>query len=479
MFTRVMKWLRATGIVAASATALSAQETVVGRWEGAIHVMGIELDITVEFTERDGELGAAIDIPQQGARGVPLQQVRGDGEAVHFELPAGPGLAVFDGNLVGDSIGGVFTQSGAQGTFSLLRSATGPADDAITEDLPYDSEEVEFNNGGVTLAGTLTLPRQPGSHPAVVMITGSGPQNRDEEVFGFKVFRVLADHLTRNGIAVLRYDDRGVGGSSGTVAESTSEDFAGDALSAVRLLRERDDIDAARIGLLGHSEGGLVAPIAALRSDHVAFLVLLASPAVRGAEILLAQVELILRASGASETEVQEQRHIQERAIAVVRSGEGWEEIAEIMREQAREVLERMNDQQRAAIVDRDLFIEQRAAAALAGLQSRWFAYFIDYDPAAALREIRVPVLGLYGALDLQVPLGLNRPEMESALRESRNEDVTIRVFAGANHLFQAAVTGSPSEYPTLRKEFVPGFLDLIADWIHERTANSQSDEGH
>lgn len=302
---------------------------------------------------------------------------------------------------------------------------------------PYSEEEVAFASGDVRLAGTLTLPSGPGRHPAVALLTGSGAQDRDEEIFGFRPFRILADHLARNGIAVLRFDDRGVGGSSGSLAETTTETLAADALAAAGLLRGHARVDPKAVGLLGHSEGGLVAALAAARSPDIAFLVLLASSGVRGDRLISSQIEALLKLSGSPQEQIATTLALQERVYRAIRSGEGWEELA-----------------------------KEIPDAQLAPARSAWFRYFIDLDPAATLRQVRKPVLAIFGELDIQVPAGPNRDATVRALEEGGNRNVTVHTIPGANHLFQKATTGSPSEYPFLVKELVPGLLDLIAGWI-------------
>ncbi len=440
-----------------------------GLWEGSLSVAGATLQISVSFATNSDGLGATIDIPQQGATGIALANVSYVPPKVHFELTGGAGLAVFDGEQRGDSISGSFTQAGFEGSFAIARSEVSDKNAEAEEPVPYLVEEVTFRNGDVTLAGTLTLPRAGAPHGAVVMITGSGPQNRDEELFGFRPFRVIADHLTRNGIAVLRYDDRGVGGSTGSVNESTTEDFAYDALAAIDHLQERTDIHARAIGLIGHSEGGVVAPLAASKSDDVAFMVLLAGTAVTGEEILYAQGELILRANGASEDEIQAQRSFQQRLFAAMRTGEGWPELEADFRARLVAQLDSMPPAQREAIQDVDAFLDAQVEAQLYSARTPWFEFFLDYDPIPALQQANVPTLALFGELDLQVPPAVNRLAMEEAFRAGGNPDYTIEVLPRANHLFITANTGSPNEYPTLEKVFVPEFLPLLTDWLRAR----------
>ncbi|MCH7875817.1 MAG: alpha/beta fold hydrolase [Gemmatimonadetes bacterium] len=437
-----------------------------GSWRGSVSVMGQVIPFVVHFATADGALGATIDI--QGVSGLALKSVTWEHPAVHFELEAGPGIAVWDGELADDSIAGSFTQAGVTGTFSMVRAREDVGEE---EPPPYGEEEVQFTNGEITLAGTLTVPPSPGPHPAVVMITGSGPQNRDEELFpDYKPFRVIADHLTRHGIAVLRYDDRGVGGSTGSVTEATSADFAGDVLAAVAFLRSRPEIAAGQIGVLGHSEGGIVGPLAATRSDDIAFVIMLAGPGLNGEQILYAQGELIVRAGGGDDDAVARQRALQQRIFTAIRTDRGWDEVRDMIAAQIEESLASMTVEQREAIEDDDAFIQRLVEAQIGQIRSKWFRFFIDHDPLPVLERVRVPILGLFGELDLQVPAEQNRDAIREALERSGHPDYMLRILPGVNHLFIPATTGSPSEYATLDKEFAPGFLDLIAEWILART---------
>ncbi len=448
---------------------LMAEHAVDGEWNGAIKIMGTEMGITARF-EGDGDaLSATLDIPQQGAKGVPLQNVSYQHPDIQFEIP-GAAVAKFVGQVDGDSMSGEFLQSGMKGSVELSRRGADESVEAaeeVAEPLPYDEEEVVFVNGDVSLAGTLTLPRSIGPFPAVVMITGSGPQNRDEELVGFKPFRVIADYLTREGIAVLRYDDRGVGGSTGSTNDSTSMDFATDVVAAVLFLKQRADIDGSRIGAIGHSEGGIVAPIAA-QSGELAFVVLLAGTSVTGEEILYLQGRLIAEANGATPEEIETQRAGQEQMMKAIRSGEGWEAIEVNMAEQIRAGVADMTEEQRAAIPDVDEFVKAQVSAGIAATNTPWFKAFIDYDPVPALEVLTVPALAIFGELDLQVPAQANADGMEKAFKKSGHEQYRIVTLDGANHLFQAATTGSPTEYATLKKELVPEFLPLITAWIKE-----------
>ncbi|HOC16847.1 MAG TPA: alpha/beta fold hydrolase [Vicinamibacterales bacterium] len=331
---------------------------------------------------------------------------------------------------------------------------------------PYVQEEVQVTSGAIRLAGTFTLPAGAGPHPAVVLLTGSGPQSRDEEVLGMPVFRLLADHLTRAGVAVLRCDDRGVGGSTGSVAQSTSSDFADDALAQVAWLKTRKEIDARRIGLLGHSEGGIVAPMAANRSRDVSFVVLLSGPAQTGEQIMLAQNELVGRASGVPEEQIRKNGALQRRMFAAARSGEGLEALTAEVRALASEALGRLPEAQRKAIGDLDAAAARAAEQQVAGLKTPWFRYFLTYDPVPALEKLACPALAIFAEHDTQVPAGPNREAMEAAFERGGHRDHTIVVVPRANHLYQESATGAPTEYAMLKKEFAPGFAETITSWI-------------
>ena len=363
-----------------------------------------------------------------------------------------------------DKIAGTFQQATYTGTFHLDRvqvEARAP--------LPYKEEGVKFKNGGVILAGTLTLPETPGPHPVIVLISGSGAQNQDEEIFGFKLFAVLADHLTRRGIAVLRYDDRGVGGSSPGTPQDTSETFAGDVTAAVEFLKGREDINPKAIGLLGHSEGGIIAPMVATRTSDVAFIILMSGPGQTGREILAEQGRLIQKANGATDAEIEQATALQQRLFDAALSGQGLDAVKAESTKQFRDAAAAMTEDQRKTIGDVDLWVEKNVEAQIQAVSSPWMTFFMTYDPAPALEKVKVPVLALFGGKDLQVPAEANEKAIMAALDKGGNTDYTAKVFPDANHLYQSAKTGSPNEYATLKPEFTAGFLDTISNWILAR----------
>jgi pimeloyl-ACP methyl ester carboxylesterase len=441
-----------------------AQAPLAGTWRGTIDLPAASLTLNIEVvfrTEGNGFIGT-IDIPQQGATGLALRAITVTGSAVRFELASGGPVAVFDGTLDDDRIAGTFKQGPGSGTFTLTRAAGAPG--TKPEPPPYIVESLDVVHGDITLAGTLTRPTGGSAVPAVVLITGSGPQDRDENVFGFKVFATLADALTRKGIAVYRYDDRGVGQSTGSLATATTADFADDALAAVAKLRTLEGIDSKRVGLLGHSEGAAASAIAAAKASDVAFIVMLAGTAVAGDQVLRQQAGDGAVAQGATVEQVERVVAAHRAATDAVLGKVDPEEQRRLIRALVEAQLDALPAGQQAAIGDRAAFVEKTVKGASAQMALPWMAYMLAFDPATALRKATVPVYAAFGELDVQVPPSLHEAPMRDALRQ--NPRAVVKVYPGANHLFQQAKTGRITEYATLEKAFVPGLMDDVAAWI-------------
>ena len=343
--------------------------------------------------------------------------------------------------------------------------------EASAEELkvPYRQEEVLFSNGGIKLAGTLTRPETGEPFGAVVLLQGSGPVNRDEEAFGWKPFQVFADHLTRNGLAVLRFDSRGVGGSGGTAYQYGLNDVASDALAAVRYLESRPEIDHRRIGLCGHSQGGIVAPLCAAQSDDVSFVICLSGTGLPGDVNFFAQQRAISRAEGATEAEWQENLGDLQKLVGLIRARAERADLEPVVRAMISKQIDERTRGMDSVVEKKSLELESKVDCILLGYNTPWFRSFLDYDPRPALAKVKCPVLLVFGEIDLQVPAEQNREAMVQALLRGNHNDFSIKTFPAANHLFQTAVTGSPAEYERLRKEFVPGFLDFISAWISQR----------
>lgn len=449
----------------------SAQDPLEGTWQGLLDAGAAKLRVVFHVTVDGDAYAATMDSPDQGVAGITVSEVRVDGTSVQFVVPAVSGG--FEGTLQEDAdvLEGTWSQGAASLPLRLERVDEVDRPNRPQEPeppFPYASEDVRFaSEDGIELAGTLTLPEGDGPFPGVVLVSGSGPQNRDEELLGHKPFLVLADHLTREGIAVLRYDERGVGESGGSFRGATTEDFTADALAALRFLRARDDVHDDGVGILGHSEGGLVGPLAATRSDDVAFVVLLAGPGLPGADILVEQSSLIQRVSGAREETVEANRATQRRLVDVILAEPDSAAALEAAMEVLREAREALPPAQREAQTDEAL------AQAASGLNTAWFRFFLAHDPAPVLERVDVPVLALLGELDLQVPAEANAEAIEAALARGGNPDHTVEVLPGLNHLFQSAQTGLPTEYGQIEETMSPVALERVSAWILERAGSS------
>jgi len=375
----------------------------------------------------------------------------------------------YTGELLEDSFKGTFSQGGLILPLELSREAI--EKQALNrpqepkEPFPYHSEEVKFENSGasIELAGTLTLPEETGQHPVVVLISGSGPQDRNEELAGHKPFLVLSDYLTRNDIGVLRFDDRGAGESTGDFDSATSIDFASDVQSAVAYLQTRTDIDGKNIGLVGHSEGGIIAPMAAAENDDIAFIVLMAGTGIPGDELFALQGKLILKAAGKSDAEVERSAAVRQKMIDMTMASK---EIPSL-RKDLTEYLEVESEKTEALPLfpegaNPEIYIKSYVDF----MATPWMVYFLRYDPAVILEEVECPVLAINGGIDLQVPAKENLSAIGDALKQAGNKNVTLKEMPGLNHLFQESETGSPSEYGMIEETFSPRALKVISDWI-------------
>ncbi|WP_228002989.1 alpha/beta hydrolase family protein [Nocardia australiensis] len=427
-------------------------EPTTGDWHGAIEIPGKPIDLGVTFTDNGA---ATIDIPMQSVHAAPLKDVKTDRTAVEFAIADFPGDPKYRGTYDSgtDKITGDYTQSGQSFPLTLQRGKV--AEPVRPQEpqppFPYQSDEVTYRSGDITIAGTLTKPQGDGRFPAVLMITGSGPQDRNEEILGHKSFLLIADTLTRAGYAVLRVDDRGVGGTGGKLDDANYTDLADDAAAGVSFLRARPDVDPARVGLFGHSEGGYLAPLVASRPDSgVAFAILMAGPAVVGADVVVEQTKLIGAAEGTPADELDTQVRDTADLMALVRTGDiaGAKELAHRQNAAAPE-----NKRAKDSDIDAQF--------------TPYFAALVGYDPAPALQAMRVPVLAFYGGKDLQVPAAQNEQPMRTNL--SADPDATVLTFPGLNHLMQPTETGKPSEYSTIETTTSPEVLSYITTWLTQR----------
>ena len=438
-----------------------------GVWEGTIERNGVKLRQVLRIRTIEQGTFALYDSPDQMAMGLPIPDLARDGRAVMLSVIRG--LAKFAGTLSedGKQLTGTWTvpnQPDVTMTFThrdmLAAAPTLNRPQTPKEPFPYRAEDVAFDNpafADVHLAGTLTLPEGEGPFPAAIMITGSGAQDRDETLLDHKPFAVIADHLTRHGIAVLRFDDRGVGKSTGNYAAATSADLATDANAAFAYLAMRPEIRRDAIGMIGHSEGGMIGPIAMAANDKVAYFVSLAGPGTNLDQLMLSQRRLLTTQMGLSQQEIDRQEPIMAALFKAIREADtpeaGFTAAMAVMTPEAKTALG-MTPEMDGALVVRQV-------------SGPWFQYFLRYDPVPNWSRIRVPLLALGGSLDLQVPTEANLAAIRAATKD--NPDVTIVELPGLNHLFQTATTGAVGEYRDIEETFSPTALDLMSDWLTER----------
>jgi pimeloyl-ACP methyl ester carboxylesterase len=439
---------------------------VMGIWAGTLNLGNRTLRLAFHVEQTDnGQWQARLDSPDQNVLGLPMDRVTVSPDLLSIADDV-RGMT-FSGRFseTGQQVVGEFRQGGAKLPLTLSRTDKAPVVARKPQEpvppFPYESEDVSFANlkARIRLAGTLTRPAGAGPHPVVILINGSGQQDRDCFLFGHKPFLVLADALTRKGFAVLRCDDRGVGGSGGDPATATTADFADDVESAIAYLQTRPEIDAKRLSLVGHSEGGLIGTAVAARNPAVARLVLLASPALPGEEIVIAQGRALMKAAGASQAESDASTNIQKELFAVVKEEDDpdtrrWKLSAVLHAIMAKEG--RSEDPKAAAVVD----------GQLNALTTAWYRHFLAYDPRPDLARVKVPVLALNGETDLQVGAKENLEAIAKAIRSNGNADVTTTALPGLNHLFQTSRSGQPGEYGSLEETFAPSVVATIAAWL-------------
>lgn len=441
-------------------------QDIIGSWNGVLKIQGMELRIVFNISKTDSGYSSTMDSPDQGAYGIPVNSTVVEGRSINLKVDNA--RIHYQGEFTDSIIAGTFKQAALSLPLDLRRGSTEKAalnrPQEPVKPYPYYEEEVTFENSkaGIKLAGTLTMPAKEGKFPAVVLISGSGPQNRDEEVFGHKPFLVLADYLTRNGVAVLRYDDRGTARSEGDFKSATSFDNANDAAAAITYLKTRKEINQEKIGLIGHSEGGIIAPMLASDESDVKFIVLLAGTGIPGHELLLMQQELIGRASGMSESDLKTAREINKGAFEIIVKSTDTALLKKELTAYIRQMIKEHPDVGKQEGVSDEEFIKEQVDQ----ITGPWMVYFLKYDPAPALGKVKCPVLALSGEKDLQVPPKENLSAIETALKKGKNDKVTVKELPGLNHLFQECKTGSPVEYIQIEQTFSPAALEEINQWM-------------
>lgn len=434
-------------------------QDVTGDWNGVLSVQGMKLRIVFHVIKTDAGYSATMDSPDQGAKGIAMTAASFEGNVLKLEHSAAK--IVYTGTFDGSAgIKGEFVQAGMKFPMDLSRKEVAVEKPKRPQEplapFPYKTEDVTFKNlkDGITLAGTFTCPQGEGKFPVAILVSGSGPQNRDEELMGHKPFMVLADFLSRNGIAVLRYDDRGTFASTGKFETALTQDFATDASAAVDYLKTRKEVDSKKIGIIGHSEGGMVAPMVAAGRNDLNFIVLMAGPGISGNEILMLQSELISRANGVKEEEIVKAKNANSKIYSAIINIKNADTLQTTLKKILLDIPE----------------LKAGGEAALNGqlqqITTPWMLNFIRYNPAPTLEKVKCRVLALNGSLDLQVPADVNLKAIETALKKGGNKQFSTKKLEGLNHLFQECKTGSPNEYAGIEQTLSPVFMNEVLNWI-------------
>lgn len=444
-------------------SAYSQSNAFYGSWLGEIKTSGIQLRIAFHISEKENVIITKMDSPDQNSFGNPAHKtIISEGNiSIDFPLMG----AKYEGTLKNEIIEGTFHQSGLEMPLLLKRfegELSAPKRPQTPKaPFPYSEKEVSIktNNEKVKLSGTLTTPEGKGPFPAVILISGSGPQDRNEELMGHKPFWVLADHLTRNGVVVLRYDDRGVGKSTGDFNKATSFDFAEDAEAAWNYLSKQKKIDKSKVGIIGHSEGGLIAPIVASKNKSVGFIILMAGPSVPGSIIIPDQQELIMKASESNEIEIEEQIKLNKLIVDYIVRNPSSSTLQQELSSKIESWVKEINYS-----VPKSLSVKSFARQTAYTYTTDWMKTFIVTSPSDYIKDVTCPILALFGENDLQVSIRANFEPMQQLLYPHDNS--SAHVFPGLNHLFQTSATGSPSEYSLIEETLSPIFLEYVVQWI-------------
>lgn len=445
-------------------------QEIIGSWTGSLKIQETSLRLVFNVSMKDSVLISTFDSPDQGAFGLPTTRTTYSESDKKLEIIAS-GLGIFyRGILENDSIVGTFNQGGIPFPLTLRKTIKEVVHKPQTpiEPLPYISEEVTISDNSqnkVSLSGTLTLPDSTGIFPAIILIAGSGPNDRDETIFGHKPFYVISDYLTRNGFAVLRYDKRGVGKSTGDYSKATISDFVTDASNALEYLKSRKEIDSSKIGMLGHSEGGIIAPMVASKSSDVKFLVLLAAPGTKGIEIVLDQNENSLKHQGIEPETINRLQLTNREIFESLLVWSGSENDRTALRDRLSYLWEQL-----PILIKLKLEKEPYLRAQFNAMITPGYRSFLATDPKDYLSLVSCPVLAINGENDVQVPALKNLEAIKHHIQKGGNYKVETKSYPLLNHLFQESITGQPDEYGKIDQTISPQVLSDITNWVKNQT---------
>ncbi len=450
----------------------SAQQSFTGTWKGKIAAFNLTIVFNIE--EKEGKLLATAESPDQGMKAIPCDQVVVNGSMISISISTVG--ANFNGTLSEDqkSITGKFNQGG--GSFDLVLGkgeipAAKPKPQTPQPPFIYHSEDVEYDNDDKTvhLAGTLTYPKSGGKFPVAILISGSGQQDRDETIMGHKPFAVIADRLTKLGFAVLRVDDRGTGKSTGEVSKASSADFSKDVNTSIEYLKSRKEIDPKKIGLIGHSEGGLIAPIVAAERNDIDFMILLAGPGIKGSTLLAEQGEQLILQYGVSKEAVQNYLPLYKKFIQLSAEGNDSATLAR----KGRLAFATWKQNSNPDLVKAIGFTDEESTEAIlenliSGFAQPWMQFFLASDATLWLEKTAAKVLALNGEKDIQVLANSNTEGIKKALKKSKSPSYEVKILPGLNHLFQKCTLCTVNEYGMLDETFSETALDEMAKWLQK-----------
>ncbi|PWT96467.1 MAG: alpha/beta hydrolase [Bacteroidetes bacterium] len=450
-----------------------AQTSVVGIWQGTINA-GLQLRLVFHISaDSTGKLITVMDSPDQNSKGFPTSGTSIKGDSLIIEVSSVNGR--YAGKIKNSStINGEWSQGKL---FPLDLKKVDHVEELIRPQtpkppFPYKSDSVEYDGANTKLqyGATITIPNGRGPFPALVMITGSGQQGRDEDLLGHRPFAVIADYLTKNGYVVLRVDDRGKGKSTGDFENSTSQDFANDVEESLNYLNTRKEVNHKKIGLIGHSEGGMIAPMVAIKRKDVSFIVLLAGPGVKITQLMTEQNGAILESVGIVHSASEKFLSLYKSMIEIIPGADS----KETAKEKVNQLVTTWQQQTPSAAVRATTGIYDDSSrnkyvnTIVDGLYNPWFRFFLGYDPAPAIQKLSCKVLALNGSKDVQVISKSNLAGIDSALKKSKSPSYKTQELPGLNHLFQHCKSCQLAEYGKLEETFSPEALDIIRDWLNK-----------
>ncbi len=455
------------------------KKNLTGKWEASLNFPNVKYKLILDFiNDKDNNISMKLSSPKQRVYDMQADSLSIKGTEISFVLPKFN--VSFNGNYDLDSniIKGTWKQEKFKVPIAFYREGELERIERPQypqKPYPYNSENVIIDNpdANVQLAGTITFPKEKGPFPAILLINGSGPQDRDETIYNHKPFLVIADYFTRKGFAVLRVDDRGYGASTGKYNNSTTNDFADDAEHSIDYLKTRKEVDPNKIGLIGFNEGGIIAAMVDSEIKDINFIVLLATPGLTGKDVLLAQTKTLQKAQGVSEKEIEQDYKINNKVFSIVQSTKDSVKAINEIQKTLKDFVSTLSDSEKTQRKYSEYTIANKARF----MMTPWFRYYLSFNPTSALEKINCPALVLYGQNDLQIEPKKNLNAVVNAIEKGGNHNVESQIIPGLNHLFQTSKSGLPEEYSKIKETFSPKALEIIYNWIEKTLGKTNTNQ--